>query len=365
MKHTLRKILAATAALTLTASMALPMTSCGDSGKSGGDGAKKFEGQTLVVCSWGGAIQDAQRKTIFEPFMEETGCIIVEETEPDPAKIKSMVESGNMEIDVWDVDTDFVPRGIAQDLFEKLDFEGAGIKTEGMNEAYVTEYSVPCETSTICISWNTDVYSQDNHPANWTEFFDSEKFPGKRTLYTNPMSMLEVVLMADGVAPDELYPLDVDRAFAYLDAHKDDILKFWESGAESVELVAGGECALGEVWGGRSITAKADGQKIDFDPYNAVLASDSFVIGKGSQNKELANAFIAYATSPEVVAKYATEYPGNAPCTTEAYQYMTDEAIAALASSPETSKDQVWVDVDWWFENYDAVYERFQEWKIS
>ena len=44
---------------------------------------------------------------------------------------------------------------------------------------------------------------------------------------------------------------------------------------------------------------------------------------------------------------------------------MTDEAIAALASSPETSKDQVWVDVDWWFDNYDAVYERFQEWKIS
>lgn len=363
MKRNLRKILSAVTALTLTAA-ALPLSSCGSS-SSGGKSGKKFEGQTLVVCSWGGAIQDAQRKTIFEPFMEETGCIIEEATEPDPAKIKSMVESGNMEIDVWDVDTDFVPRGIAQDLFEKLDFDGANIQTKGMNEAYVTDYSVPCETSTLCISWNSDDYSQDNHPTTWADFFDTEKYPGKRTLYTNPMSMFESILLADGVAPEDMYPLDVDRAFNFLDKHKDDILKFWESGAESVELVAGGECSLGGVWGGRAITAKADGQKIDYEPNQAILASDSFVIGKGSQNQELANAFIAYATSPEVVANYATEYPGNAPCTTEAYQYMSDDAVKALASNPDTSSSQLFIDVDWWYENYDKVYERFQEWKIS
>ncbi len=363
MKNTLKKTLALAAAFTLTG---LSLVSCGsdDTGSKSSDKSdKKYAGQTLVVCSWGGAIQDAQRKTIFEPFMEETGCTIVEETEPDPAKIKSMVDAGNMEIDVWDVDTDFVPRGIAQDLFEKIDF--TNIQTKGMNEAYVTEYSVPCETATICITWNTDKYSQENHPKNWTEFFDSKTFEGKRTLYSNPMSMFEAVLLADGVAIEDMYPLDVDRAFKYLDLHKSDIVKFWESGAESVELVAGGEAALGEVWGGRSITAKANGQTIDFDPYNAILASDSFVIGKGSQNKELATEFIAYATSPEVVAKYATEYPGNAPCTSEAYQYMTDEAISALASNPDSVEDQLWIDVDWWYDNYDKVYERFQEWKLS
>lgn len=363
MKRTFKRILSAVCALTVASTAALPLTSCGGDNSSGGDSDKPFAGQTLTVCSWGGAIQDAQRKTIFEPFMEETGCIINEATEPDPAKIKSMVESGNMEIDVWDVDTDFVPRGIAQDLFEKIDF--TDFDTSGFNQDYVTDYSVPCETSTICITWNTDTYSQENHPKNWTEFFDSSKYPGKKTLYSNPMSMLEVVLMADGVKPSELYPLDVDRAFDFLDKHKDEISKFWESGAESVELVANNECSLGEVWGGRTITAKADGQKIDFDPYNAVLASDSFVIGKGSKNVELANAFIKYATSPEVEAKYAAEYPGNAPSNSKAYDLMTDEQVNALASNPETVKDQVWVDVDWWYDNYDKVYQRFQEWKLK
>ena len=370
MKSSTKKIIAAI----MAAAMALPMAACntgtddsvssGDVGTSADSNSEKiYSSQTLTICSWGGAIQEAQRKTIFEPFMAETGCEIIETTEPDPAKLKSMVEAGNMEIDIWDVDSDFVPRGIAADLFEPLDFNV--ISKDGLIEEFITEYSVPCEIATICISWNTNTYSQENHPKTWAEFFDTEKFPGKRTLYSNPMSMLEVVLMADGVNKDELYPLDVDRAFKYLDAHKEDILTFWDSGAQSVELVTSGDTVLGEVWGGRSITAKADGQPIDFDPYNAVLTGDSFIIGKGSQNVELANAFIAYATSPQVVANYAIEYPGNAPANSLAYDLMTEEQISALASSPTAAPDQVYVDLDWWYENYDAVYEKFQEWKLG
>lgn len=328
-----------------------------------GDAGKPYEGQTLTVCSWGGAIQEAQRKTIFDPFEEATGCTIVETTDPDPAKIKAMVQSGTMEVDVWDVDCDFVPRGIEADLFEPLDFDV--ISKDGLIEDFITEYSVPCEVSTICIAWNTDAYSDDNHPTTWTEFFDSAAFPGSRTLYQNPMSMFEAVLMADGVAKDELYPLDVDRVFTYLDAHRDDILTFWDSGAQSVDLVTSGDCALGEIWGGRSISAKKDGQPINYQKEGAILTGDALVIGKGSSNVELANEFISFATQAQTVANYAIEYPGNAPCNIDAYDLMTEEQVEALASSPALVEEQVYVDVQWWYENYDSVYERFQEWKLS
>ncbi len=365
----------------MTGAMLLSMAACssGDSGPGASSeatvvpsaaaslaastGGKKWDGKTLTVCSWGGAIQAAQKKVIFDKFAEETGCTIAEDTDPSPAKIKAAVQAGKMEVDVWDVDSDFVPRGIKDNLFEKLDFKV--VKKDGLVENFITEYSVPSEIAAICISWNTGKYNKDNHPKTWSEFFDTAKFPGNRTLYSNPMSMLEAVLMADGVPMDKLYPLDVDRAFKFLDKHKKDIPTFWESGSQSVELVSSGDNALGEVWAGRVMKAQADGQPIDMDTNQAILTGDSWVIGKGSQNVEMANDFIAFATSAKVVANYAVEYPGNAPCNAKAYDLMTKEQIGRLASSTDKVKSQVYVDVDWWAENYDKVYERFQEWKLG
>lgn len=362
----LSAVMIGTIFLSLTAcggSQTATSSAAGSASAAGASSGKKWAGKTLTVCSWGGAIQAAQKKTIFDKFAEETGCTIVEDTDPSPAKVKAAVQAGKMEVDVWDVDTDFAFRGEKEGLFEKLDFNV--IKKDGLVENFITEYSVPSEMSAICISWNTNQFSESNRPKNWTEFFDTAKFPGSRTLYSNPMSMLEAVLMADGVSIDEMYPLDVDRAFKYLDAHKKDIQTFWDSGSQSVQLVSSGDNPLGEVWAGRIIKAKEEGQPVEYDWNQAIITSDSWVIGKGSKNVEMANDFIAFATSAQVVADYAIEYPGNAPCNTDAYKLMTQEQVDKLASSPEKVKNQVYYDVKWWVDNYDAVYQRFQEWKLS
>ena len=354
----------------MAATMICSMTACsGSSGSSSAaaantaTGGKKWSGKTLTVCSWGGAIQAAQKKTIFETFAQKYGCTIKEDTDPTPAKVKAAVQANKMEVDVWDVDTDFAFRGEKQVLFEKLDYNV--IKKDGLIKNFVTDYSVPSECPPICISWNTSKYSQANHPKTWQEFFDTSKFPGNRTLYSNPMSMLEAVLMADGVPMDKLYPLDVDRAFKFLEKHKKDISTFWDSGSQSVQLLNSGDDALGELWPGRVIAAKAEGQSVDFDPNEAIIAADSWVIGKGSKNVAMANDFIAYATSAQVVANYSVEYPGNAPANENAYKLMTKEQIDKLASSPEKIKHQVYYNVQWWVDNYDKVYQRFQEWKLQ
>lgn len=370
-KKMFRKRIFRLAAGLTAASLVLSMVACSSgsaastaaSASAGNSGGKKWQGKTLTVCSWGGAIQAAQKKTIFDKFAEKYGCTIAEDTDPSPAKVKAAVQANKMEVDVWDVDTDFAFRGEKQNLFEKLDFNV--IKKDGLISNFVTDYSVPSECSAICISWNTNKFTQKNHPKTWKEFFDTTKFPGSRTLYSNPMSMLEAVLMADGVAMDKLYPLDVDRAFKYLDKHKKDIQTFWDSGSQSVQLVSSGDAPLGEVWAGRIIKAKAEGQPVDYDPNEAIITADSWVIGKGSKNVEMANDFIAFATSAEVVANYAVEYPGNAPCNINAYKLMTADQISKLASSPEKAKHQVYYDVKWWVDNYDTVYQRFQDWKMK
>jgi putative spermidine/putrescine transport system substrate-binding protein len=42
--------------------------------------------------------------------------------------------------------------------------------------------------------------------------------------------MLEIALLADGVAPDKLYPLDLDRAFKKLDTIKKNTI-WWATNA--------------------------------------------------------------------------------------------------------------------------------------
>ena len=45
----------------------------------------------------------------------------------------------------------------------------------------------------------------DGPPQSWADFWDTEKFPGKRGLRRGPKYTLEFALMADGVPPAEVY----------------------------------------------------------------------------------------------------------------------------------------------------------------
>ncbi len=59
-------------------------------------------------------------------------------------------------------------------------------------------------------------------PANLADFFDTQKFPGRRALSRASAKFnLEMALLADGVAPGDVYktletPQGLDRAFAKL-----------------------------------------------------------------------------------------------------------------------------------------------------
>ena len=127
--------------------------------------------------------------------------------------------------------------------------------------------------------------------------------------------MIEAALLADGVPPANLYPLDLDRAFKKLDTIKGDII-WWSSGAQSQQLLASAEASFGSFWNGRLTALAADGMPVETSWDQNITAADSLVVPKGAQNKAKAMQFIAYATSPKAQAEMAAA-TGYAPINLE------------------------------------------------
>ena len=107
---------------------------------------------------------------------------------------------------------------------------------------------------------------------------------------------------ADGANPEEIYPIDVERALKSLDKIKDDVV-WWSSGAEPIQLLASGEVPLANAWNGRVVKAKEEGAPINIEYTGSIAAGDSWVIPKGAKNKDLAMKFIDFATSALIYRK--------------------------------------------------------------
>jgi putative spermidine/putrescine transport system substrate-binding protein len=334
----------------------------GGSDSSNGETSGGGEGKTLVVMDWGGANTEAHKKAIFEPFEEEFGVEIVVETPTDYGKFKAMVESGNVELDVVNVDSDFVIRGANQGLLEPLDYDV--IDKTGAFEELVHEYGIGAELFSVAIAYNTDAFPEGEQPKSWAEFWDTEKFPGARALWKYPTGTFEAALLADGVAPEDLYPIDVDRALASLDKIKDDVSVWWTTGAQPPQLLASGEVALSAAWNGRVIAAKAEGAPANVEYNNAILMADSWVVPKGTKNKDLAMEFINFAIAKEQQAEYSSNI-AYSPANLDALELLDDETIANLGQTGPNRESQIVVDLEWWVENFDDVNTRFQEWLLE
>jgi putative spermidine/putrescine transport system substrate-binding protein len=341
------------------------LTACGGGGTQEASGTKPAEGgepSTLVVVDWGGAITDARKKVYFEPFEKKYNVKISVETPTDYGKFKAMVQSGNVTWDVVNVDTYFVYSGAKEGLLEPLDYNV--IKKDDIMPELVDQYGIGAELFTTAITYNTNKYTAENHPRNWAEFWDVQKFPGPRGIYKFAPTLMEEALLADGVEPDKLYPLDVDRAFKKLDELKPHIKVWWTAGAQSIQLLSTGEVAMTGAWNGRVTAAKEQGAPIEMDYNQGILSSECWVVPKGSKNKDLAMKFIAFVSEAEQQAEFA-KIADYTPANLKAIEMLPQEIKERLGQTPEKAKSQVLTNDKWWAENYEKVNARFEEWLLQ
>jgi putative spermidine/putrescine transport system substrate-binding protein len=311
---------------------------------------------TITFASYGGAYQAAQRKALLDPIEKQMNITIKEDTLTGIADVRAQVRANAVKWDVADLGGASCARGEAEGLFEPLDY--SVINTDGIDKSEVHPHWVGVIYYSTVIAWNTQKYGQDG-PKSWADFWDTKKFPGTRSLSRGASETFEVALMADGVDPAKLYPLDVDRALKSLAKIKPNIVAWWASGAQSAQLLKDGEADMVAIWNGRAGAVIKDGAKAAITYNQGIFNTDCLVIPKGAKNVALAQKAIALMVSPDLQANIP-KYIDYGPTNSKAFDTgkISPAEAEKINSSPANAAKQTYMNFDYWRENLAKLTER-------
>jgi len=307
----------------------------------------------LVVTSWGGTFQDASREAIFRPFEEETGIRIIEATGPSLARVRAMVESGNTEWDVVSLTPGDLLALAEMGYAEPLDYETffpAGMLDDVVPEV-IHPFGIGNFFYTKVIAFSTEAFPDGAHPQSWADVWDAEGFPGPRVIDAGDWVVppAEYALLADGVDPSDLYPLDLERAYASLARIAPHVVKWANASAMPPQALVDGEAVIAPATLGRISALMDQGAPVDFVWNGGLLNFDYWMIPKGAANYENAMRFIEFATRPEVQARLVQIQPLG-PVNIAAFDHIPADVAAELPSAPDNLAQQVVLNAAWWSE---------------
>ncbi|MDP3261733.1 MAG: ABC transporter substrate-binding protein [Tabrizicola sp.] len=332
----------------------------------------------VVVMSWGGAYGEAQTEAHVKPWSAASGiaATMVDSDNPAPA-VKAMVEAGNVTVDVASLEYADAIRLCDEGMLEPIDVASLPAGADGTPAAddFLAGAVTECGVSTDI--WS-NVFAFDSSkitgtvPTTAADFFDLEKFPGKRGLKKGAKAVLEFALMADGVPAAEVYnvlntPEGVDRAFAKLDTIKSDVV-WWEAGAQAPQLLADGEVTMTTAYNGRIFAAAInEGKPFQIVWDGQVYENEMYAIPKGAPNKDAALEFIKYATSTEGLraqAQHISYGPARKSALKEELIFKDGKTVMAphLPTAPENMGNALETSSDFWVDHDAELNERFQAW---
>jgi putative spermidine/putrescine transport system substrate-binding protein len=254
--------------------------------------------RTLYVNSWGGSYTAAQDAAFFKPFTAATGIQIRTVTPVAYGKIKAQVQSRSYEFDMTSVNSMQWLRASREGLAEPIDWTIVKKNDLPPNAVVADGYGI-----TQNILGHGALLSQrqisQRRSSSWADFWDVKTFPGGRSLcLSDSPRTLIFALLADGVSRDQLYPLDIDRAFKKLDQIKPHVKVWWREGTQSQQLIRDGEVDMMSIWNARASELKQQGVPVEVVWNGAVRSTSTWSVLRGAPNRKLAWELIAFPPRP-------------------------------------------------------------------
>jgi len=317
----------------------------------------------LTVISFGGIGKEAQIAAIYKPWEQagENRRVIAGEWNGEMARIKAMVDTGSVTWNVVQVERPELVRGCEEGLFERLQPD-TFLNSEDFVEGSLSECGVSFLVWSIILAYNADRFAVA--PTGWQDFWDVEKFPGKRGLRRGAKYTLEIALMADGVPPDQIYPMlatpaGQDRAFAKLDQIKP-YLQWWEAGTQPPQLLASGDLVMSSSYNGR-ISALREETNLKIVWAGGIYDIDAWAIPRGAKDLAAARDFIAFSVGPQAQKRYV-DILDYGSTNKQAMALVAPERLENLPSSPANFAGQLPINIEFWIDWGEQLEERFNAW---
>lgn len=321
----------------------------------------------FTIAAWGGGAQDKQREAYFKPLAEQEGIKVQEDVYLGGwGKFQSMVDSKEIVWDVVNVETAELQRGCDEGVFLKLDLAKFDRKDSDFIPGAVTECGIGAYTFAFAVAYNADKVSEA--PTTTADFFNIEKWPGRRGMRKGPHYNLEFALLSDGVPAADIYKVldteeGVARALKKLDTIKSQIV-WWEAPAQTTELVASGDVTMVVAPSNRIVEAKAAKPNLRLVFAPGLLGIDNWVIMKDSPHVDLGYKFLKIATDPKQQGLWTNSYPMG-PTNVGADQYIDPGLKADMPSGKNiegglnTSSIEA---AQFWADKSDELNEKWNAW---
>ncbi|MGH7225495.1 MAG: ABC transporter substrate-binding protein, partial [Gemmataceae bacterium] len=258
--------------------------------------AEAANGRTVSIVSYGGAENDAIQDSFIDPFEKKTGIKVVLGAGASLALLKLQVQSGRpAQWDIVELTGTEYELAVREKLLIPLDYSVMDVANVRAIDR--PPYGINYALFTFVMAWNTSKISDP--PKTWAEFWDTKRYPGKRSLYSNIADgcMLEAALLADGVAMNDLYPLDVERALKSLDRLGRQNIIWHAHNGEPVPQLVSHEVNLATSWTGRVTQAARQGAHVAYTLDQGGVTDNYLSVSKTSKHAREAFEFLSFISS--------------------------------------------------------------------
>jgi putative spermidine/putrescine transport system substrate-binding protein len=320
------------------------------------------QGRPVNFLTWGGRFGAGVRAGFSDPFTARTGIVVNDITPYNYGRFITAMQNRNPEnFDlVWFSDEVEPARAGAMGFLERLDYGLLPNAARAIPSAR-QEYAVSPYVTTYQIGFRTDRWPTP--PQSWADFWDVSRFPGPRSLGTSVMGVLEAALMADGVSPSALYPLDEARAWRKLDQIKPHVRVFHNTAAAlpARQMLFQGDLAMMFSWSADFIAQKQAGRPIDVVWNGGFYFSPSVGIARGSPYARQLHAYLDQFFQEERLLAFVRAWPTTPVVLSVAERLTAEErALTALGNIER----MVNLNRGFYLDNQARLQERYDAWRV-
>jgi putative spermidine/putrescine transport system substrate-binding protein len=328
--------------------------------------AAQADEKPVTYFSYGGAWKKAIMAAYSEPFTKKTGIPVQYQEPYNFGKLRAMHEARAQQIDCCSVSGMEVI--LAQRLKMMTPLDWSLIDKSAIDSSQLHHANAIGGTSqAMNVAYSLKKWPGDNHPDSWADFWNVEKFPGRRSLRRDPVWTIEAAVKADGVSDKDFYPIDVDRAFRSLERIKPHIKTWWSDNSLSQQLMEQDEVDLIHMTNGRATQSILDHNAQFKMVWNgAVYAghAEGWIVPAGSPNPTGGMKYLDFVGRPEYQAVFARALY-YAPQNPRAIPLLDEKLAKLMPSYPDNEKVAHIVNYEWWADNIARVQRRFEQWLQS